>query len=189
MLTLNAILPDAKLSTFLAIEFAKEALPIWEGANKHDDRPQRSLDTVNEIYGDLSAAGGYDRAYDAYNSAVQATFSAKSKASLSSAYSVAYAAYTAAHAAAHERDKLFGSTNVNARYNLSINLRTSADFASEALFEVSYKFVDRIVKKNLDHILDYNIANSRGFGDSEKVLESLSDLQKEKFLFNIEVLR
>ena len=98
--TLRATDQDSKrIASQLAIEFAEQALPIFEKRRPNDERPRKAIHAARDYLDgkisleELQACRSHDAAYAAY--AAYATYAADAAYAAYAAYDAAYATYAA----------------------------------------------------------------------------------------------
>ena len=174
MLTFKDINPDRKLSTGIALTFAVEVLHVFEQKYPEDLRPRKALEAAMKYLQDssvvnaMSAVASADAAYDAY-----ATY----------AYSHAsYAAYAASQSAY--------AASASFSHSVIYAVRAATDAASAIKINTGdkWQYIHDKLLKILPLILEHKIKNGQSFGSPEKVMEYLSGEDRDKFLFNLDVL-
>ena len=66
---------------------------------------------------------------------------------------------------------------------------TAAAYAATALEADKETFIHEVILGNLDWILQYKIESGQSFAQPELIFDCLNEEQKQRFLFNLEVLR
>lgn len=171
MLTIERhINPDHRLAVGLALTFAAEALPILKEDPFYFQSRQILINVMNWLHGEATAA-------ECTNSA----FLIKEKY-YEHASKLGYA--------------IRAITNTAFATAMEPEVFSYATFVSEstayALAQETNKFVHEFVHDRLIQllplILEYKIENQQNFNHPEEVFEYLSEKDKDKFLFNLDIL-
>ena len=123
--TLRATDQDSKrVASQLAIEFAEQALPIFEKRRPNDERPRKAIQAARDyLDGKISLeelrasrqAGAHTDAYAADAAYADAAYAyAAAAAAAAAAYAYAYAADAAAYAAAYAADAAYAAAAADA---------------------------------------------------------------------------
>ena len=121
--TLRATLQDSKrTASHLAIEFAEQALPIFEQRRPDDPRPRKAIKAARDYLAGTTSLEGLRKAraaayaaYDAAAAAYAAAYAADAAYAAADAADAAYAAYVAAAYAAYAADAAYTSSGERGR--------------------------------------------------------------------------
>ena len=163
MLSFEAINADQWLRCFLAVDAAKSCVHIWNERYPEDERPNKAIEAVE--------AWLSNPCEETANVAYAAAYAAD-------AAHAAYAAYAAASASA-----------ANAAYTAIYiaDAYAAATYAAFALNLNKDDYIDSLLQKNVNFIIDYKIQNNQVFGDFEAVFEAASEADKERLLFHMDL--
>jgi len=151
------------LRCFLAVDAAKSCVHIWNERYPEDERPNKAIEAV-EAWLSNPCEETANVAYAAANAANAAN-------AAYAAYAAAYAAYAAAYAIAAYTTAAYATAAYTA---LTLNLNKDA-------------YIDNLLQKHLNFIIDYKIKHNQSFGDFEAVFEAASEADKEKLLFHMDL--
>ena len=183
---------DSKLSAWIAAQFVRDWLYIWEERFPNDYRPQKAIEVAEEYFLNLNPNLSYfnraaGAAQDAYNAASDA--SEKPDDIDSYAAHIADAACAAADAVAEVS---------SAKFNFNLYAADSAAYAAEYAYgdvgpiksalswqDYSSNYIQNMLIKHLTLIIDYKIKNNQSFANLGAVFEAASDEDKEKLLFHL----
>ena len=179
MLTIEDLNLDQHLSVYTAVYFAEEVLPIFEKEYPNDSRPRNAIDAakawLNNPCKETAAAANDDAAA---NAAAYTTANA--------AYGAALAAANAAYAAVYADYAIYTSNNaVAAAYSAVAN---AAHAANAIQIDDKELYIHHRIVKLLPYILEYKIKHNQPFKSPRKVFEYLSEEDREKFIFNLDIL-
>jgi len=169
MLNFDSINADKWLSGFIVVDAAKSCVHIWNEKYPEDERPNKAIEAA-EAWLSNPCEETANAAYAASAAAYAASASASANA--------AYAAYAAASASA-----------ANAAYTAIYiaDAYAAATYAAFALNLNKDDYIDSLLQKHLNFIIDYKIKHNQSFGDFEAVFEAASEADKERLLFHMDL--
>ena len=166
MLSFEAINADKWLSCFIAVDAAKSCVHFWNEEYLKDESLNKAIEAA-EAWLSNPCEETANAAYAASAAAYAASASASANA--------AYAAYAAASASVAN-----AANAANAAY-----AAYAAAYAAFALNLNKDDYIDSLLQKHLNFIIDYKIKHNQSFGDFEAVFEAASEADKEKLLFHL----
>lgn len=170
MLTCNHINLDQRLAVGLALTFTLEFLPLFEIKCPTDFRPRQALMTAMKwLQGEATAV----ECLDAARAAQDANHVAKA---------AAYTAYAAVYGSDSADYAKYVVTTISWVYIANYSAKAIAAPFSQK------QYIHNILLQLLPLILDYKIEHQQKFGRPEEVFEYLSETDRDKFLFNLDIL-
>jgi|15BtaG_2_1085339.scaffolds.fasta_scaffold17676_3 hypothetical protein len=178
MLTIRDIGLDGPLGTWVALLFAKDCIHVWERAYPEGKTPHNAIKATEKWL--ISPS---EKIVEEAASASKACYLAVSELRLKQNDSITNAIYAAADAAGAAASGPYFNINNRAYHALE-----ASRAAATALGKKNSKaYTHLMLSKHLSFIIDYKIKHRESFRDFEKVLESASEEDKEKLLFNLDL--
>lgn len=174
MLTVKHINPDLRLSVALALTFAAEALPIFE-AGSDSILPKHSLILIMEwLQGKITSKE--------CDSLVRLNAIVRTKLKTEEICVVTAIGYIINMVTNNTNDYIYFSAVLAVA-----NAAEAICHHPRKPYRAAIYIHDKLVQL-LPLILEYKIENQQRFNYSEEVFEYLSESDKDKFLFNLDVL-